>query len=44
MRLMRAHTGNGKILTVEGSYRGWHDHALGSSQRGGDRVANERDG
>jgi glutamate-1-semialdehyde 2,1-aminomutase len=39
MRLMRAHTGREKILTFTGSYHGWHDHALVSSQRGGDRVA-----
>jgi glutamate-1-semialdehyde 2,1-aminomutase len=39
MRLMRAHTGRDKILTFEGSYHGWHDHALVGSQRGGDRIA-----
>lgn len=38
MRLMRAHTGREKILSFEGSYHGWHDHALVDSQRGGDRI------
>ena len=38
MRLMRAHTGRGKVLTFQGSYHGWHDHALVGSQRGGDRL------
>lgn len=33
LRLARAHTGREKVLTFEGAYHGWHDHALISSSK-----------
>jgi glutamate-1-semialdehyde 2,1-aminomutase len=38
LRLARAHTDNEKVLKFVGAYHGWHDEALISSNRAGDRV------